>query len=295
MNVSASARKLDLESASEDERELPESNEGFRFVDIAILTETMATFWCPERRCGHIILKEKPESKKGFASQMILECSARNCKYARIFYTSKTVCNGKAFEVNRRAVLVGRNIGIGHRGLPKFACTMNMPPPMNESSYRDHVSAIHDAAKVVCNESMKNAGYETKQFYEVEEDGKYNIGISADETWRRRGYSSSYGVVAGLSLVTGKVLDTEVMSKECRECILWQGKAGTVEFDNWWEGHQNNCHANFVGSSGAMDAAGCVAIFQRSIEKYGLRYLTFWEMGIARHSMRLQKRMYMRV
>ena len=59
------------------------------------------------------------------------------------------------------------------------------------------------------------------------------MGISADATWRRRGYSSSYGVVSGLSLMTGKVLDVEVMSKQCREC----------------------------GSSGAMDAAGCLATF----------------------------------
>jgi hypothetical protein len=52
---------------------------------------------------------------------------------------------------------------------------------------------------------MNNASDETKQFYEVEEDRKYDIGISADGTWRRRGYSSSYGVVTGMSLVTGKV------------------------------------------------------------------------------------------
>ncbi|CAB4024277.1 Hypothetical predicted protein [Paramuricea clavata] len=106
-DVPASARKLDLESSSEDEIELPESTEGFRFVDIAILAEIMETFWCPECRSGNIIMKEKLEGKKGFASQMILECSARNCKYLRSFYTSKTVCNGKAFEVNRRAVLAG--------------------------------------------------------------------------------------------------------------------------------------------------------------------------------------------
>ncbi|CAB4024276.1 Hypothetical predicted protein [Paramuricea clavata] len=144
---------------------------------------------------------------------------------------------------------------------------MNMLPPMNENAYRDHVSAIHAAAEVVCKESMNSASDETKQFYEVEEDGNYDIGISADGTWRRRGYSSSYGVVTGMSLVTGKVLDIEVMSKECRQCILWRGKEGTIEFEEWWEGHQHNSHANFEGSSGAMDAAGGVAIFQRSIEK----------------------------
>ena len=87
-----------------------------------------------------------------------------------------------------------------------------MPPPINENAYRDHVAAINAAAELVCKESMSNASQQTKKIYEAEEDGKYG-------TWRRRGYSSSYGVVSGISLVTGKVLDVEIVSKECRECV----------------------------------------------------------------------------
>ena len=38
---------------------------------------------------------------------------------------------------------------------------------------------------------------------------------------------------------------------------------------------QHQCNSNFEGSSGAMDAAGCVAIFERSVEQYGLCYTEF--------------------
>lgn len=110
----ASLRKLDLRGSSEDESNSPEVNEGFRLIDLAILAEIMRTFWCPDCRCGHVVMKENLESKKGFASQLTLELSARSCHYSRTFYTSGTVHNGKAFEVNRGAVLAGRNIGIGH-------------------------------------------------------------------------------------------------------------------------------------------------------------------------------------
>ena len=67
------------------------------------------------------------------------------------------------------------------------------------------------------------------------------IGITADGIWRRRGYSPSYGFVTGMSLITGKVLDVEVMSKECWECITWSSKKGSEESEHWWEGHQHNC------------------------------------------------------
>ena len=77
----------------------------------------------------------------------------------------------------------------------------------------------------------------------------------------------------------GKVVDYEVMSKECRECMLWKDKEGTDEFMEWWEGHQANCNANFEGSSGAMDAAGVLSIYQRSVENYGLQYVEFFGDG----------------
>ena len=220
--VPASVRKLDVGSSNEDESESPEGNEGFRFIDVGILTDIVRTFWRPDCRCGHVIMRENLESKKGFASKIIFECSVQTCNYKSSFYTSETVQNGKAFEVNHRAVLAGRNIGIGHRGLAKFAGTMNMPPPMNENAYRDHVAFINAAAEVVCKEIMNKASEETKQFSEVEEDGNFDIGISANGTWRRRGFSSSYGGVSGISLVTGKILDVEVISKECENA--WHGK-----------------------------------------------------------------------
>ena len=41
------------------------------------------------------------------------------------------------------------------------------------------MSAIHGAAEVLAKASMKSAAEETKQFYEPEEAGVYDIGISA--------------------------------------------------------------------------------------------------------------------
>ena len=98
-----------------------------------------------------------------------------------------------------------RNIGIGHQALAKFTRVMNMPPPMNENSYRDHVAIVKNAAQAVCKQSMANAVEEVKTFYEPQEDGKFEIGVSGDGTPRKRGYSSSYGVVTALSTIAGKV------------------------------------------------------------------------------------------
>ena len=77
--------------------------------------------------------------------------------------------------------------------------------------------------------------------------------------------------MAVLSVTTDKVRDVEVMSKECRECMANKRQEGSQKFEEWWESHQHKCHANFLGSSGKMDPAGCLAIFQRSVEKHSLK------------------------
>lgn len=113
----------------------------------------------------------------------------------------------QAFEVNRRVVLATRNTGVGHQGLVKFCCVMNMLPPMHENSFQDHLKAVKNAAQTAAEKSMAKAADEVKAFYEPEQDDVYNIGISGDGTWKRRGFSSCYVVVTAMSTVTGKALD----------------------------------------------------------------------------------------
>lgn len=59
------------------------------------------------------------------------------------------------------------------------------------------------------------------------------------------------------SVDTGKVLDSELLSKYCYTCK----KLGTHE----------GCVKNFDGSSGGMEAKGAVCIFQRSNQTHGVK------------------------
>lgn len=131
------------------------------------------------------------------------------------------------------------------------------------------------------------------EFYDPNEESLYDIAVSGDGTWRKRGFSSSYGVVTAMSTITGKALDCEVMSKECKQCVQWMGKERSPESEEWWEQHQHQCHANFEGSSGSMNATGLLNIFQRSIEKYGIRYVEFLGDGDSKaHKLLLQEAVY---
>ena len=121
----------------------------------------------------------------GFAFLLLLKCQSHKCKFSERFYTSSKIGGSQAFEVNRRIVLATRNIGIGHQALVKFTGVMNMPSPMNENSYRDHVAAVKSAAHTVCKKSMRNAVDQVKDYYVPADDGIFDIAVSGDGTWRK--------------------------------------------------------------------------------------------------------------
>ena len=161
------------------------------------------------------------KKKEGLAYFITVLCT--ECDYKFSSYTSKTVqplveCSKgmKPFEVNIRTVYALRSCSVGHTGLGKFCCMMNMPAPMTVMNYNNISNRLRDAAKIVAENSMKDAVVEAKQYTNVVAD----IGVSVDGTWQRMGDSSLNGVVVAISIDTGKIVVLEVLTRYCRQCVI---------------------------------------------------------------------------
>lgn len=74
------------------------------------------------------------------------------------------------------------------------------------NSYRGHVKVLLDSTESVSKNSKQKAADELKEFYVPNEDGLYDVALSGYGTWRKRGYSLTYGVVTVMSTITGKLL-----------------------------------------------------------------------------------------
>jgi hypothetical protein len=105
---------------------------------------------------------------------------------------------------------------------------------------------------------------------EVIDNDVGECGISIDGTWQKRGYSSHNGVVTAISLDTKKCLDVEVLSDKCQQCLKWSKKQNDPKYQEWKANHQ--CKINHTGSSGSMETAGALRIFERSRATRGLKY-----------------------
>ena len=133
---------------------------------------------------------------------------------------------------------------------------------------------IVQRAEDVFNESVERVR-------EVHRDGEPQfdgcITVSFDGSWHKQGRTSHYGIGIVTDVLTGLVLDYEVLSKYCH-ASNWNAKVlgeGSVQFHDWIANH-DDCSVNYYGFSNAMGMAK--HLWQRS-EAKGLRYKDFWTDG----------------
>ena len=137
-------------------------------------------------------------------------------------------------------------------------------PNQSVTNYNKVSNYICDAAKLVAETSMNEAVMELKK----SSTNIFDIGVTVDGTWQRRGFSSMNGVVGAISVDYGKIMDLEPLSRYCKQCCksLQDNEQGLVA---WKTSHQEVCKLNFSGTAPVMEPEGAKRIFERSIQKRG--------------------------
>ena len=235
---------------------------------------------------GSLKLFQVDRGRSGLDESLYLEC--QNCHYSVNFHTTEKVdCLGKQHsEINLRLTQAGFYTGNGQTNLHRLCGMLDLPPPVNNSSYNDHVKDLELISAKVAENSMAQAAFRLKSILKVKEEACKNldveedvfpIAVSVDGTWQKRyGHSSLHGVVFVMAVETGEVLDYEVKSKVCFECkarAKWDKES--EKFKSWFDKHKNKCLINHTLSSEAMEKEAAITIFKRSVEKHKLKYTTY--------------------
>ncbi len=284
--VSASEKKLGGKATPSHEItcksiSLPSPVSGHRTIDVcniqALLHESAV---CSSCKKGKLNVIENSAARHGLFTPLSFRCEycLRTVPLQR---PTITACDSRFLEVNRRSVLAFRSFGKGKAAVDKFCAILNIPPPLSYGAFSAHVQAICEATANVCDNKLQDAVSEVKEFVlatdpELTDQLVLDIEVSCDGTWARRGYTSLYGCVCVIAVATGKVLDFEVMSRYCKSCDIWSKRdPESLEYKQWKASHETECMANFSQSSKAMESAGAVQLWKRSVSKYGLRYMAF--------------------
>ena len=166
---------------------------------------------------------------------------------------------------------------------------MDLPLPVSINVYAKYVDDVRDMSMLQAKTSMEQARHEVHELYSVDVGGEiFDILVSCDGTWQKRGFTSLYGACFVIAHETGKVVDYTVKSKYCIGCRQWDSKDKTShEYLTWKVSHV--CSANYKGSSGGMEPDSTVQMFKRSLD-YNLRYKYLISDGDSKsHSLILEK------
>lgn len=266
-NISSSAKKLKMDhqtSAPED------PNIGYRILNF--LTVFSALSECVKCKKCDSDIQFSIESTRGLGFKIVVSCSSCN----PTFIPSCPYIN-TAYEINTRFFFVMRLLGIGLRGAMKFCGLMDLPPPLRQSTYDMIIDNIHTAASTIAELVLKQAVKEEQEEITKENPGAdiTKLTVTGDGTWRKRGFTSLYGVAVLIGQFTGKVIDFLVKSSYCAQCNYWNNHKNTEQYEEWKTRHETNCQANHEGSSGQMEVDSMIELFSRSVEKHGIMYTNY--------------------
>ena len=230
-----------------------------------------------------------------------------------LFTSTKVRTNSNRFDLNVRSIIAFREVGRGLTNIETFCRVMNMPPPYTHKSYDDVVKEITPRYISAMEQSMSAAAGkvstetvmpspddyvgdvpppdptaddsvgDVRLSEPTDDNGAPDVSfereelrkcdVSLDGSWQRRGYASLNGFVSCIERCHDKVIDVDVMTKDCRACKYWKGKEEDPGYNDWVSSH--NCPINHTGSSGSMKTEGAVRVFNRYIEKNQLMYANY--------------------
>lgn len=179
------------------------------------------------------------------------------------------------YEINRRIVFVMRLLGIGREGINVFCGLMDISAGFTKSTYQQIVEHLYAASKTLFESICEKAVTEEKE-KNVEHGRPANhLKVSGDGSWKKRGYTSLYGVTTLIGYYSGKVIDLIVKSGYCHSCTINKNSLDEDAFEEWYENHKDSCSSNHTGSSGKMEVDSITEMFSRSVEKFGVMYSNY--------------------
>ena len=131
----------------------------------------------------------------------------------------------------------------------------------------DTHTLICEANKVVVTLMLDDAATVVRRAFRdidssIGHDNTIDLSVSCNGSWMTRGHKSQYGIDCFVEVITGLVIDVQVMSLYCQRCSYASTRHGgmhTAAFKEWYVTHELDCSQHYEGVSGGMEvkAARC--------------------------------------
>lgn len=228
----------------------------------------------------------------GYSTKLKLFCKC--C--GKVFSSSFSSTRGNqsnCFDINKKLVEAFLKIGKGHAALEIFSMVVGLHA-MDKRTFSHCLHELSEEKEKLKDDVLefsRNIVYSSHEELDSNDnEDVIDVAVSYDGTWHKRGHTSLYGIGIVIDILTGLVIDFEILSKYCPECICSKRDLGSdsAEFHVWFEGHKNHCSQNFYGSSNAMEMSAAEIIWKRSAQTGRIHYTTMLSDGDAKTFQHLQ-------
>lgn len=237
----------------------------YRIVDFLLVFSSISTLV----KC--VVCDGKVEFSSGKMDGLgfKIKVTCEKCKNPRFIPSSEKIGRIR-YEINYRFAFVMRLLGLGLAGCDKFCGLMDLTSNfISRPAYSDYMKNICSFVANVTSKFLTSAIKEEKEETCTSNNlqDTCELTVSGDGTWKKRGFSSLYGVASLIGYYSGKVVDIFVKSSYCNDCKLWEKKLQTAEFEEWHTEHVNSgkCQCNHSGPAGNMEVDAIKQMFQRSM------------------------------
>ncbi|GFU19627.1 uncharacterized protein TNCV_153221 [Trichonephila clavipes] len=166
--------------------------------------------------CEKQTLKLELGAKLGFSYNLKVLCS--NCDENKTVVNTSLKSVQTSHDVNLRITQAFSHIGKGYSAIEKFCMVMNIDP-FSSTTYGKCARRLDNAYTLASENIFAEIHREIKNVYENGAEIT-DLSVSFDGTWLTRGHTSLIGVGCVIDMLTGYVVDFEVMSKVCSHCSV---------------------------------------------------------------------------
>lgn len=279
---SATERKFKLLGV-EMKEDVNDSGTEFAVMALTVVQEILGLMLCPG--CGKktVALSKDPTKDYGLCVKLVVECSTCEMRLER-FSSPRVAGDARItpFEVNVRAMKAIQSIGKGATALSDFFAVMNISHRgLHHKTFQGHMNMMVQACTSAATDCEAASVVQIKELYRDFGNPPGNIDVIFDGTWLTRGHSSHIAVGCIIEMYTGLVVDHIVLSNFCLGCSLGP-KPSEQGYTAWHTTHVPDCQKNIDCKAGQMEVQAALIMFQRSLEKYKLRYTTMLSDGDSR-------------
>ena len=141
------------------------------------------------------------------------------------------------------------SVGAGYAAMERFGMETGINV-LSSTAWKTHLEKIQAVNKEFKESVLRKSYQIVRNMHSVNEGEVLDTQMSFDGSWHKRGYTSLYGIAFVIDIMTGLVVDYEVLSKYCHMCAIraTEFEADSPKFVEWKKVHVEigECQVSFV-------------------------------------------------